>query len=67
MSEFRRIVVKVGTKVLTDEKGVLDDKSLIRIASQIAKLKQEGYEVTLVSSGAMSSYPFCEQVVWTFV
>ncbi len=51
----KRIVVKVGTKVLTDEKGVLDENALAQIVSQLSKLKADGYEVTLVSSGAMGA------------
>jgi glutamate 5-kinase len=51
----RRIVVKVGTKVLTDNKGVLDERALNRIVLQIAHLKLDGHEVTLVSSGAMGA------------
>ncbi len=51
----RRIVIKVGTKVLTDDKGVLDRASLVRIVDQIAQLKRDNYDIVLVSSGAMGA------------
>lgn len=51
----KRIVVKVGTKVLTDSSGVLNEKSLANIAEQISKLKSSGHDVVLVSSGAMGA------------
>lgn len=50
-----RIVIKVGTKVLTNQQGVLDRASLANIASQIAALMEKGYTVVLVSSGAMGA------------
>ncbi|HZJ34862.1 MAG TPA: glutamate 5-kinase [Candidatus Angelobacter sp.] len=55
MYKYHKIVIKVGTKVLTNEEGVLDETAMIRVVSQISKLKEDGYEVTLVSSGAMGA------------
>ena len=55
MDNYHRVVVKVGTKVLTNEEGVLDEAALLRVVNQISKLKEDGYEVTLVSSGAMGA------------
>ena len=51
----RRIVIKVGSNVLTREDGKLDVTRMSAIADQIAWLKQHDYEVILVSSGAMAS------------
>ena len=51
-SNVQRIVIKVGTALLTNEKGLNDDK-LEDIVSQIANLKQKGYQILLVSSGAI--------------
>jgi glutamate 5-kinase len=51
----KRVVIKVGTKVLTDEHGVLSEVALARIVTQIARLKRDGHEVALVSSGAMGA------------
>ncbi len=50
----RRIVVKVGSNVLTEENG-LNLQSIRSISSQICGLISGGMEVILVSSGAMAS------------
>ena len=49
-----RIVVKVGSNVLTTEKGKLNITRLSALVDQIAWLKQHQYEVILVSSGAVA-------------
>ena len=51
----KRIVVKVGTKVLTAENGQLDLNSIEHIVDQIAAIRRRGYEVLLVTSGAVGS------------
>ena len=51
----RRIVVKIGSNVLTRPDGKLDVTRMSALVDQIAWLRQEGYEVILVSSGAMAS------------
>ena len=54
MSEkFKRIVIKVGTSTLTDERGMLDRTYIASLAGQIAALKSKGVDVLLVSSGAI--------------
>lgn len=52
----RRVVVKVGSSVLTasHELGV-NRRVLGRIASQVAKLREEGRQVVMVSSGAIAA------------
>lgn len=50
----RRIVVKVGSNVLTEDNG-LNLKAMRSITRQISKLIEGGLEVILVSSGAMAS------------
>lgn len=50
-----RIVVKVGSNVLTRPDGKLDVTRMSALVDQIAWLRQQGYEVILVSSGAMAS------------
>jgi glutamate 5-kinase len=50
----KRIVVKVGSNVLTADFG-LNLKAMRSIARQIGKLIESGLEVILVSSGAMAS------------
>ncbi|WP_269541584.1 glutamate 5-kinase [Cerasicoccus fimbriatus] len=49
----KRVVVKLGTGILTSTVGCLDAACLEQIAAQIAELKQRGLEVIVVSSGAV--------------
>jgi glutamate 5-kinase len=49
------IVVKVGTRVLTNQDGVLDIQQVESIATQLASLWQQGCHVVLVSSGAVGA------------
>ncbi len=51
----KRIVVKVGSNVLTRRDGKLDVTRISALVDQIAWLRREGYEIVLVSSGAMAS------------
>jgi len=50
----RRIVVKVGSSLVTDEGRGLDVKAIQRWGGQIARLRERGLEVLLVSSGAIA-------------
>ena len=52
LTRVKRIVVKVGSQLLSGEEG-LNREFISDIASQIASLKEEGREVILVSSGAV--------------
>lgn len=49
-----RIVVKVGTSTLTHESGALDLRSMERLVRTLADLSGAGWEVILVSSGAIA-------------
>ncbi|MBR4758413.1 MAG: glutamate 5-kinase, partial [Bacteroidaceae bacterium] len=51
----QRIVIKVGSNVLTRNDGKLDVTRMSSIVDQIAWLRANGYEVILVSSGAVAS------------
>ena len=55
LANARSIVVKLGTQLLTDKTGRLDEPFLSTIASQVAALRQRGVNVTLVSSGAIGA------------
>lgn len=57
MSDFlyKKIVIKVGSNVLTDNDGQLDVSILEQLTSQIGLLKKNHIEVILVSSGAVAS------------
>lgn len=49
-----RIVIKVGTSTLTNEMGKNDLRSFDRLACAISDVQNLGYEVILVSSGAIA-------------
>ena len=49
-----RIVVKVGSNVLTRADGMPDITEISSLVDQIAELRSLGYEVILVSSGAVA-------------
>ena len=49
-----RIVIKVGSNVLTRQDGHLDTTRVSAIVDQVAWLKEQGYDVILVSSGAVA-------------
>lgn len=51
----RRIIIKVGSNVVTRNNGLPDEDILSSITAQIAALKRGGDEVILVSSGAVAS------------
>ena len=48
------IVIKVGSNVLTRQDGHLDTTRVSAIVDQVAWLKEQGYDVILVSSGAVA-------------
>ena len=53
-TEARRLVVKVGSSLVTNEGQGLDHAALARWAEQIAELKRRDKDVVLVSSGAVA-------------
>lgn len=55
MFNYKRLVVKVGTNVLTRSDGLLDMTTISHLVDQIAVLKQQGIDVILVSSGAVGA------------
>lgn len=55
MKERKRVVIKVGTKVLTSQSRLLDRERVRDIAFEIADVKDAGAEVVLVTSGAIGS------------
>ena len=50
----KRIVVKIGSSSIT-ESGTISSLKISKFASDIAELKKMGYEVAVVTSGAISS------------
>ncbi len=54
LNQCRRIVVKVGSSLVTNQGAGLDLNALCNWAQQIAALNAAGHEVVLVSSGAIA-------------
>jgi len=52
---LQRLVIKVGTNVLTRPDGRLDSTNISRIVDEIAELKRAGVQLILVSSGAVGA------------
>jgi glutamate 5-kinase len=52
---YKRIIVKIGSNVFTNDEGLPDIKRISHLVEQIAAIKKQGKEVILVSSGAVAS------------
>jgi glutamate 5-kinase len=55
LKAVKRVVIKIGSRVLTDADGALDMDVIGRICSEIAQLRHRGLEVVVVSSGAIAA------------
>jgi glutamate 5-kinase len=51
----KSIVVKVGTRVLTDDRGNLDRQRIATLAAQLCRIADTGRQTILVSSGAVGA------------
>jgi glutamate 5-kinase len=54
VADANRIVIKVGSSLVTNDGKGLDIAAVHHWSTQIAALKQQGREITLVSSGAIA-------------
>ena len=54
-SKFNRIAIKVGSNVITQSDGSLNDGRILRIVEDIAICYKQGIEVILISSGAVAA------------
>ena len=52
---YRRVVVKLGTTLITDGTNRLDLETMASVVGQIARLQRGGCEMLLVSSGAVAA------------
>lgn len=52
MKECKKIVIKIGTNTLSDEKGHVDKEYLEKLVQQIISLAKQGKQVVIVTSGA---------------
>jgi glutamate 5-kinase len=55
LNTSKRIVVKVGSQVLCDANGALNIPALASLAAQVSDLGQDGWQILLVSSGAVAA------------
>ncbi|MFC1873901.1 glutamate 5-kinase [Chloroflexota bacterium] len=51
----RRIVVKLGTSLLTGGTGHLNEDTMSKLVAQVAQLHQQGLDLLIVSSGAIAA------------
>lgn len=55
LAAVRSVVVKLGTQLLSDPAGQLDAGRFANFARQVAPLRERGFRVTIVSSGAVGA------------
>ncbi|MDR4509294.1 MAG: glutamate 5-kinase [Candidatus Brocadiaceae bacterium] len=53
LSSVKKVVIKIGTGVLTTNNGDLDRTQVQKLAEQVVELREAGYQVVMVSSGAV--------------
>ncbi len=54
ISDYRRLVVKVGSSLLVDDSGQLNRDWLDSLADDVATLAGQGHEILIVSSGSIA-------------
>ena len=52
---MKRIVIKIGSNILAHERDGLDTRRISTISRDISDLQDKGYEVVIVSSGAIAA------------
>lgn len=55
ISRTKRAIIKIGSSVLTDDGGILDESAFDRLAKDISAVKNQKRDVAVVSSGAIAS------------
>src|SRR3989338_7695936 len=55
LKKVKRIVVKIGTSVLTDKHCMLDPEKIGHIVAQVSQIRDKGIDVVIVSSGAIGA------------
>ncbi|MDA0991368.1 MAG: glutamate 5-kinase, partial [Verrucomicrobia bacterium] len=55
LGDVRRLVVKIGSRVLVQRSGRPDVRRMRVLVKQLAKLKNSGHEVVVVTSGAVGA------------
>lgn len=52
--DVRLIVLKVGTRSITNSNGCLNRNKMEKLVGQVSRVKQHGYNIILVTSGAIA-------------
>jgi len=55
LSNVSKIVIKIGTRVLTNQDGLLDKNRIMELSKQVVKLRLKGFSVVIVSSGSIGA------------
>ena len=55
LSNVSKIVIKIGTRVLTNGDGLLDKNRIMGLSKQVVDLRLRGFSVVLVSSGSIGA------------
>ena len=55
MRKHRKIVIKIGTKVITSRDRALDKERVKEIVSQVSDIRKNGIDVLIVTSGAIGA------------
>jgi glutamate 5-kinase len=55
LSNVSKIVIKIGTRVLTNEDGFLEKNQIMQLSKQVIKLRARGFSVVVVSSGSIGA------------
>ncbi len=55
LSNVSKIVIKIGTRVLTNEDGLVDKDRIMELSKQVVKLRLKGFSVVIVSSGSIGA------------
>ena len=50
-----RVVAKIGTASITDDRGAIDIAAVAKLSDEVAALRRDGHEVIVVSSGAVAA------------
>jgi len=49
-----RLVVKIGTSSVTDDRGAIRQDAIANLCDQVAQLRSAGHDVLVVTSGAVA-------------
>ena len=55
IADARRVVVKIGSRVLVQKTGRPEHRRIKALVAEMAKLQQNGIEIVLVTSGAIGA------------